>query len=284
MKAVCVGDISIDWYVSQRRRFVGGISFNVAWNFHQLGFSAELISAVGNDAPGQEILEAMSAHGLKIDSLQQLEGPSACQRILLSENGERKFDGYTTGVIESIRLGAADRELLHSADVVHVPLSDGLESLFVEVAELDLPGLKAADFSIDFRGAEALHDHLQEHASHFDVLFLGGRESDLPFVAELAQGFPNAIFAVTLGGKGCSAFFGSENFNQPASLSDQVCDTTGCGDAFQAGFLTSLLQSERDIPLALIQGKAQADKVLGHIGSTTCEVSCGTNPRTAHTA
>ncbi|MGD9210986.1 MAG: PfkB family carbohydrate kinase [Desulfobacteraceae bacterium] len=47
------------------------------------------------------------------------------------------------------------------------------------------------------------------------------------------------LIVLTLGSDGSIAFYGSKSYQQRTLITNNVVDTTGCGDAFQAGFVSS---------------------------------------------
>ena len=64
----CFGEILWDVFPSYRR--IGGAPLNVALRMHSLGASVHMISRLGNDAEGQEILKFLKEQGLSPDLIQ----------------------------------------------------------------------------------------------------------------------------------------------------------------------------------------------------------------------
>ncbi|MBN8548933.1 MAG: carbohydrate kinase family protein [Deltaproteobacteria bacterium] len=271
MKAVCVGDLSVDSYVLQNAKFVGGISFNVAWNLKDCGHSPVLLSAVGDDAAGLSILTALRSANLEVHGVQSLPGATAVQKILLRPDGERKFDGYTSGVLGQFRLRDEDRRALQEAQLIHVPLSDGLEAVFADVAESSSAGIKAVDFSLDYQRAAELPELVRSYAKHFQVIFLGGTVDYQALFQSLSQQYPASTFVLTLGKAGVQAYREGKEYYCPAPLLSATVDTTGCGDAFQAAFLAEYCAGSEIAP-ALDAGRARAAKVASHLGATDCRL------------
>lgn len=69
-------------------------------------------------------------------------------------------------------------------------------------------------------------------------------------LSRVAQTAPQKCIVLTLGTNGSIAFSGSRRYTQNALPLEKVIDTTGYGDAFQAG-LTANYYHERDIAKAL---------------------------------
>ncbi|OZI08470.1 carbohydrate kinase [Siphonobacter sp. BAB-5385] len=66
---VCFGEVL--WDILPTGRQAGGAPFNVAVHAHQLGFNAKLISRVGEDELGHELLAFMEEKGIETSSVQR---------------------------------------------------------------------------------------------------------------------------------------------------------------------------------------------------------------------
>jgi len=74
------------------------------------------------------------------------------------------------------------------------------------------------------------------------------------------------VLVLTLGAGGSVAFRGRERWRQPALPLARVVDTTGCGDAFQAAFLSCWLKSQD--PAASLRAGAEAGRDCAtHLGA-----------------
>ena len=268
----CIGDVAVDNYVTIARRYVGGISFNVAWNARAYGVDARVCSAVGTDPDGVAVLETLAQRGVPCDQIRVRDGRTAEQRILIKPDGERVFDGYRTGVLSSLSVQDLAEWNLYQFDALHIPLSDGLEALFDSIAH-DVRGvIKIADLSVDGPNQGGLHAAVQRYAECFDLIFVGGRREDLLYVHEISRIHPQTLFVLTLGSKGVVAFHGGEPYEQGALPVDQVVDTTGCGDGFQGACIARWLAQRGDIRGAIEAGIAQGAKVASFLGATKCEM------------
>lgn len=67
-RVVCFGEML--WDVLPTGKQPGGAPFNVAVHLHQLGVEAKLVSRVGTDEPGSELLQFMASKGLEADCVQ----------------------------------------------------------------------------------------------------------------------------------------------------------------------------------------------------------------------
>jgi fructokinase len=73
-------------------RVLGGAPFNVAWHLKGLGVDPRIVSAVGDDTAGREVLERMEAWGLDASGIQvDTEHPTG--RVLVTTGpGDNRFE------------------------------------------------------------------------------------------------------------------------------------------------------------------------------------------------
>jgi sugar/nucleoside kinase (ribokinase family) len=267
MKAVCIGDISVDSYLSESRSMLGGISCNVAFGLKSCGVNAILISAVGRDDEGRRILEGLRAAAIDSRYVRSLDGQSAEQIIRLEEGGERRFDGYRPGVLAKLRLAKEDESVLKNADLVHFPYSEGLESLYQELVALNLDCCCALDISVDYKDPGRVPAILESAVQYFRVVFLGGNPSYRKQMERLSRQYPSVTLVLTMGADGVEVFTGPRHRRFPAPVLTTVVDTTGCGDAFQAGFLAKFVKGIK-VEDCVVNGTQQAALCAGRLGST----------------
>ena len=130
--------------------------------------------------------------------------------------------------------------------------------------------LKVVDFSRDadidgFKHGDVT-SMLEAYIEDIDIAFLGADEETVDEVKKIASQHPNTLLVVTLGSKGSMALFKHKEYTQSAIRVEEVVDTTGCGDAFRAGFVTSYIDKNA-IPEALQAGTEIAATVASHFGA-----------------
>ncbi|MBI3984434.1 MAG: hypothetical protein HY344_00620 [Candidatus Levybacteria bacterium] len=269
MKIISVGDIGIDEYVDLGIKKPGGIAFNFAVNVIKNNTDCSLLSVIGKDQEGKQLKNLLHSLNIDISHLQKVNGKTAKQNIALKENGERKFVGYNAGVFNKWHLSKKDINFILKHNVVFVSLSDGLEDIVHAIANLQGNITKIIDFSQDYKFAdfESEDNLIAKHCINFDIIFIGGNEKLIKRVKTLGAKFSEKLFILTLGNQGSLAFQNDRSYFQKAKKIKKIIDTTGCGDAFQAGFVTAYLNN-KDIQQALNSGAKQAESVITHIGST----------------
>ena len=80
------------WDIFEHSRRLGGAPLNFAAHAARLGHEALLISAVGNDALGEEAVEAIRTLGLTTAFLQKTSGlPTGAARVHLGPGDQTRF-------------------------------------------------------------------------------------------------------------------------------------------------------------------------------------------------
>jgi fructoselysine 6-kinase len=273
VRIAAVGECTRDRYIDLNIARVGGISLNFAIHARRAGAeSVALVSCIGTDAAGSAVRHSLLEADVDIAHLHQLTGVTASQAIQLSE-GERYFPlgGYDPGVLADFRLSDVDIAFLRSVDVVAVPCFRELMHLFEPMLHArDFPAfriadlLDGADLGGDLAGVIPLLDR-------FELLFLSGDESAVELLLPFTRR-SNTLIVVTHGAAGSSALAKGDRFVEPAETVPiaQRVDSTGCGDAFQAGFTVEYFR-RRDLRSALVAGTRRAARVLRHLGAISDE-------------
>lgn len=266
MKIAVVGDYGIDRYENLGMEKPGGIAFNFAYNLLKAN-TVSLISVVGSDRAGTQLKKIAKETGLNTSHLKTINGKTPIQLITLNK-GERKFFGYFEGVLKKWKLRKQDLDQITNSDLVFVPLSDGLEQIFNRIKRLKCKTTKATDFSQDYEFADfdEKENLITKNSKYFDLIFIGGSKKQENQIKKLSSTYPEKVFILTLGKDGSIAYRNTKKFVQK-STKVNVCDTTGCGDAFQAAFVSSYLKKD-DIKNSLLVGTKNALKVIKIIGST----------------
>lgn len=88
---VVIGEVLFDVF-PDGTRVMGGAPFNVAWHLQALGLQPLLVSRVGNDELGREILGEMSAWGMDVSGVQRDPRRPTGRVIVQLDDGEPRFE------------------------------------------------------------------------------------------------------------------------------------------------------------------------------------------------
>ncbi len=267
---LCIGDATIDWYVTSGKKFAGGIAANCAVHLHRAGTPVILASAIGTDDQATFFLHRMQEEGIDTTYVQRLSGATSVQKIR-SQGKHKEFFGFQHGVLDDLRLIAPIRALIPKADAVFIPLSDGLKPLFEEILAAERgTALLAVDFSRDADIEGFTHGDVVAMTHHYlpqiDIALVGGTKEDFTSLEAIAHSQPEKIVVLTMGQAGAVAWHNGTFYKQPALWVRDVVDTTGCGDAWRAGFLHEYVRS-KSILSAMTAGAQWASRVATHFGT-----------------
>lgn len=258
MKIACFDVATVDYYPQQKKSFFGGNSLNQAVRLSDLGHQVAFIGAVGNGQLGDQILRLFKNKGIDTSHLIQLPGKTASNEIVNDEAGERfGVEGaWQSGVYGEYKMSESDWHFLDSFDVwiTHSNFTDFdlcLKKKTHQIICADL--LHLQDFNV-----------LKKSLNILDIAFIGGTTDMETALLQLSEKTETLII-LTLGADGSRAYYQSRKFEQKALPLEKVIDTTGCGDAFQAGFVSSYLQNH-DIQNALLAGAELGRVAAGHYG------------------
>ncbi|HPF45841.1 MAG: hypothetical protein KDF58_05080 [Alphaproteobacteria bacterium] len=269
MKIACVGDCGVDRYLPSNSLLPGGITANFTRQARRCFKTADkisIISMVGNGEPEATVaLAAVRVTG--IDCFITVHpGTTPVQYIEITKSGEKNFTRYEPGILGHFDLDVAQRRILKEADLVMTPVYWQIHNVFEKVLASDITGTLAVDFS-DF-STDPDFDLLEQNIEKIDIAFFGLNHHQTEMIDRISKitEKTNKLMVITLGDMGSIAIKGNKKISRPALPVDQVVDTTGAGDAFAAGFLSSYMHDQK-IDLALEKGAVIAAETIQHVGS-----------------
>ncbi|NLW88184.1 MAG: hypothetical protein GXY43_00435 [Clostridiaceae bacterium] len=258
-KAACFSVAAMDYFPQQNEQFAGGNALNQSIRFRSLGWETAFLGALGTDEAGDRIEALLRHNGVDISGLCRLPGKTASNRIINDSDGERfGIEGaWENGVYSDYLLSGADWNRIADFSLWSTH-GNGIN--YPEAIGRKRPrNFLAVDF-LHFDTYELFEQGLDA----VDIAYFGGVSGQLPDLIALSRRF-SGIIVLTLGAGGSIAVTNGETFAEPALPLEKVVDTTGCGDAFQAGFTSEYLAS-RDIRRALRKGAELGRAAAGHYG------------------
>ncbi|MCX7717349.1 MAG: carbohydrate kinase [Candidatus Sumerlaeaceae bacterium] len=253
LSVVAIGEVL--WDVYEHKRHLGGAPFNFIYTCYSLGARASLISRVGNDEAGAEIVRLMSEHGMVTDLIQiDDERPTGTVQVRLDRAGVPTFTIAENVAWDHIELPAEAIEAVRQADIVcfgtlaqRTPMS---ARTITKALNRTKPGaLRLLDLNLrqNFYTESLVRDSLSEAGilkldeSEMKTLcaMFGLEGSSESCALWLLDQFALDIVVLTMGARGASAWRGRE-FAHVDGLRVAVHDTVGCGDAFAAAFALNL--------------------------------------------
>ncbi|MFE3454305.1 carbohydrate kinase family protein [Nonomuraea sp. NPDC059194] len=261
--------------VDQIRLTAAGAAAGTAVDLVKLGNRVASMGAIGDDELGDFLVMIMSRHGVDVSGLARRTGEQTAASILpiRPDGGRPSF--HVPGANLSVTLADLDLDVLRGARGVHLGGMDvtfglGDPAFFALLDELRAQGtivtmdlLSEMPDLLGMARAFVPHvDYVLPNASQA-LAMTGAATVEEAAAALLADGAVGVL--VTLGADG-SLVVTAEGATRVPALQVEVSDTTGCGDAYCAGFLTGLLHGHDTVTSAR-WGTAAAARVATGLGS-----------------
>jgi sugar/nucleoside kinase (ribokinase family) len=259
--------------VEQIKITAAGSAGGTALTLAKLGAEVRSAGAIGTDAVGEMLLTLLERDGVDTSLLVQRDDAQTSASVLpIRPSGERPAF-HVVGANQGYGPEDVDWEAVANATHLHLggPEFMGGESAAEILSRAREHGV-VTSADVLAPGDPGLLSWIEPALPHLDYL-LPNDEQVLGFTGstDLVQGCRALIdrgvgcIAATCGGDGVKIVDAEDSFQVPAVTVD-VVDTTGCGDAFSAGFLRGLSLG-RDRREAAALGCATAALVAQGLGS-----------------
>ncbi|MEM8630631.1 MAG: sugar kinase [Pseudomonadota bacterium] len=262
-------------FIEEIRLTVAGTAGGTVVDLAKLGLNCQAVGAVGGDEKADFVLNHMKKFGIDCDLIQKLEGVETSATILnVRPNGERPalhcrgasdhfdvppdmlsrvldcrfFHLGGTGLLAKLD-GEPSRALLQAAQEAGCVTTWDLVGAGPDTWKFVEPLLPHIDYFIpSIEEAEILSG-------------ISGLEENIKFFQNRGVKCP----VLTMGGDGSMIAPGDERIHVPV-YEIEVVDTTGCGDAYTAGFIAGLSDG-RSLEECGHLGTASASLVASGLGS-----------------
>jgi len=260
--------------VEQIRATAAGTAGGTALTLAKLGARTRSAGAIGADPLGDLLVELLQRSGVETDLLLRREEVQTSASVLpIRPNGERPAF-HVIGANATYGADDAPLDAIAGADALHLgaPEFMGGEQAARVLEHARTNGTRTSA-DVLAGGDPGLLEWIAPALPHLDVL-LPNDEQVLGFTGEdsleagcralIARGV--GMVAATCGADGAIVVDGDGEPTRVPAFDVDVVDTTGCGDAFSAGFVVGLGlgRSPHD---AAVLGCASAALVAGGLGS-----------------
>ncbi|MEJ6980782.1 carbohydrate kinase [Pedobacter sp. P351] len=253
-QVVCFGEILWDNFPSGK--MAGGAPMNVALHLHKQGTGSRLISSVGNDQNGKDLIAFLAEHGLSTEFIQQHSTlPTGIVEVKLDENGQATYTIVKPVAWDEIVYHENLTSLIKTADALvfgslacrseisYHTLMKLIETSKVSIFDMNLRpphfNMSILENLMNKSTILKVNEHELEYLTTHLSLATEDIEKQLSKLSSITQ---TSTICVTLGDKGACIFHEGEFYTHPG-FSIKVADTVGAGDSFLAAFINGYLQN-----------------------------------------
>jgi hypothetical protein len=263
-------------FIDEIRLTVAGTAGGTVVDVAKLGLRALAVGAVGDDEKADFVIDRLERHGVDASGMQRLAGvPTSATILNVRPNGDRPAL-HVRGASDHFDVPREAWDWVLVPPIVHLGGTGLLRRLDGEPSRVLLEEAKRRGRTTTFdliaadAGTITLVEPLLPFIDHFMPSIEEARVmSGLDSVEDCARfyldkGVSTCVF--TMGGEG--AYYAARDgtaFRTPA-FRIEVVDTTGCGDAFDAGFIAALHHG-MDPETAVRFAQAAAGLVATGLGS-----------------
>ena len=286
-KVVCFGEVL--WDVFPKHKKIGGAPLNVALRLKSFGLNTSIISSIGNDKNGKELLDYVRENNLDASTIQiNDQYQTGCVNVTLDEKGSATYEiaypvawdkiQLTNNSIESVK--ASDAFIFGSlASRDKVSKNTLLKLLSHAKYKVFDVNLRAPHYSMDLllelmkeaNFIKCNDDELEEICTN-----LSSSEKNMEDkIKFLSRETKTDKICVTKGKDGAILLYDNHLYYSN-SYSIKVVDTVGAGDSFLAGLISKILKGENPneaLDYACAVGALVASKKGANSKLTNAEIS-----------
>lgn len=252
---ICFGEVLFDVFPTHKK--IGGAPLNVALRLASLGINAQIISRVGNDEIGRELLAFIKKNGVDTDTIQIDKNLSTGQVIVqLNDKGSASYTINYPVAWDKIICIPEDEIMVKKADALvfgSLVCRDSVsQNSLLEIINYAKYAVFDVNLRAPFYTKEILinlmmqsdfikfnDDELYEVSAFMNSPY-HSLEQNILFIAEKTN---TKHICVTKGSHGAVLYYNEKMYYNSGYKID-VVDTVGSGDSFLAGLLSKLLYDE----------------------------------------
>jgi len=272
---IVFGEVLYDCF-PEGQSVLGGAPFNVAWHCQAFGLEPLLISRIGDDSAGSNVVKAMRDWGMKTEGI-QIDPERATGQVNVSfQNGEPFYDileNCAWDFINSQSLPELNKDsiLYHGS----LALRTSASAHCLNVIKKTITPLTFIDINIrlpwwDISNLDGFMQHSKWLKINEDELnFIVSEYEDIKNKARhLKERLELEYIVVTQGSSGAFAMTANHTFQVSPENNISVIDTVGAGDAFTSVLLLGLHNSW-EIEKTIYRAQQFASHVVGLRGAIT---------------
>ena len=255
LNAVCFGEVLWDIFPTHKK--IGGAPLNVALRMNSLGVETTMISRVGADENGEDILSFLSSQEITTDLIQVTkEYKTGAVHVMINEKGNASYDILYPSAWDKIVETEIMDKVISEADVFVFGSLASRDEVSRETLISLLDKAKYKVFDANLRAPYYTTEVLNNLMQKADFIKLNDEElreisrelgspynsfeQNIKFIAEKTN---TKQVCVTKGEFGAVLYY-NDKFYYNSGYFIKVVDTVGAGDSFLASLLIRLLRGK----------------------------------------
>jgi len=249
---ICFGEVLWDNFKSGKK--IGGAPLNVSLHLHKQGIKSSIISSVGSDPNGEELLDSLKKHNWDTSFLQQHPDlPTGTVEVELDENQQASYKIIKPVAWDEIQYETGMNEMVAAADAFVFGSLAGRSGTSMNTLQELLSHAKLLIFDMNLRPPHYDEVKIKKLMEKCDILKINEHElkyleklyklqglNDEDQLKQISNLTDTPTICVTLGEKGAMVL-SKGLYYYHKGFPVKVADTVGAGDAFLASFIHSLL-------------------------------------------
>ena len=255
-KPLVIGIGEVLWDFLPAGKQLGGAPANFAYHAHALGAAALVVSRVGNDPLGCELLSRLKGVGLRTDGITtDPSAPTGTVSVTLDGQGKPTFtihENVAWDLMEAVKQSLNEASKADAVCFGTLAQRNAIARAAIRAIVQATPPTALRIFDINLRQHFWSREIILESLELADVMKLNDEE--LPIVAglfglsgdesnqmrQIAARFQLKAVALTKGANGSSLVVGNELVSRPGTKLT-VVDSVGAGDSYTAALALGLL-------------------------------------------
>lgn len=255
LNAVCFGEVLWDIFPTHKK--IGGAPLNVALRMNSLGVETTMISRVGADENGEDILSFLSSQEITTDLIQVTkEYKTGAVHVMINEKGNASYDILYPSAWDKIVETEIMDKVISEADVFVFGSLASRDEVSRETLISLLDKAKYKVFDANLRAPYYTTEILNNLMQKADFIKLNDEElreisrelgspynsfeQNIKFIAEKTN---TKQVCVTKGEFGAVLYY-NDKFYYNSGYFIKVVDTVGAGDSFLASLIVKLLRGK----------------------------------------
>lgn len=260
VRIACIGDNVVDINYVSRKIYPGGNCVNVAVYCSQLGHYAEYIGVLADDKYAGVVTKSLKQNRVAFGRSVIRHGETGRCFCNLT-NGERVLGDENDGGLvksEPLDIDSSLVEYVKSFDVIHTSCYSYLDDQLSRLKESGVPILYDFSTEWDREKCAAICPHI-DYVLFSDQCGTSSAEKEYTLKAAVEK-YCCSLAVMTMGSEGSCVYDGSRFYRkEPYNIEGGARDTTGCGDSWISGFITTYISGKKTFSNQFITKENERD-------------------------